>query len=97
VEGSRPPIAFSCSLPERLDKQVAANPVRSIGSEQITPGLVQLFRAEVPEIFDLRRETPMFDNEHFILSRPFSGWTHTLLVSGATASPRKRPLTSRLG
>jgi hypothetical protein len=33
----------------------------------------------------------MSDNEHFIRSRSFSGWTHTLLVSGATASPWKRP------
>ena len=36
----------------------------------------------------------MFDNEHFIRSRSFSGWTHTLLVSRATASPWKRPLRS---
>src|SRR6202022_3234991 len=35
----------------------------------------------------------MSDNEHFIRSRSFSGWTHTLLVSRATASPRKRPLS----
>jgi hypothetical protein len=33
----------------------------------------------------------MFDNEHFIRSRSFSGWTHTLLVSRATASPREVP------
>jgi hypothetical protein len=32
----------------------------------------------------------MSNNEHFIRSRSFSGWTHTLLVSRATASPRKR-------
>ena len=33
----------------------------------------------------------MFDNEHFIRSRSFSGWTHTLLVSRATASPLEVP------
>src|SRR6266446_6084890 len=43
-------------IPERLDQQVAANPARSIGSEQITPRLVQLFRAEGAQIFDFRRE-----------------------------------------
>jgi hypothetical protein len=29
----------------------------------------------------------MFDNEHFIRTRSFSGWTHTLLVSRATKCP----------
>ena len=33
----------------------------------------------------------MSDNEHFIRSRSFSGWTHTLLVSRATASPCEVP------
>src|SRR6266403_1639652 len=46
---------FLQPIPERLDQQVAAHPARSIGSEQITPGLVQLFRTEGLEIFDLRR------------------------------------------
>src|SRR5260370_41555185 len=32
----------------------------------------------------------IFANEHFIRSRSFSGWTHTSLVSRATASPKKR-------
>src|SRR5216683_312955 len=47
---------FLQPIPECLDQQVAANPARSIGSEQIAPGLVQLFRAEGAQIFDLRRE-----------------------------------------
>src|SRR5260370_28923920 len=34
----------------------------------------------------------MSANEHFIRSRSFSGWTHTLLVSRPTASPKKRHL-----
>src|SRR5713101_5159871 len=37
---------FLQPIPECLDQQVAANPARSIGSEQIAPGLVQLFRAD---------------------------------------------------
>src|SRR6202166_3796925 len=41
---------FLQPIPERLDQQVAVNPARSIGSEQITPGLVQLFRAEGAQI-----------------------------------------------
>src|ERR1700751_204547 len=47
---------FLQPIPERLDQQVAANPARSIGSEQIAPGLVQLFRPEGAQIFDFRRE-----------------------------------------
>src|SRR6202162_1439088 len=47
---------FLQPIPERLDQQVAANPARSTRFEQVAPGLAQLFRAEVPEIFDLRRE-----------------------------------------
>src|ERR1700736_4312251 len=43
---------FLQPIPECFDQQVAANPARSIGSEQIAPGLVQLFRAEGAEIFD---------------------------------------------
>jgi len=38
---------FSQSVPEHLDQQVATNPARSIRSEQVAPGLVQLFSAEV--------------------------------------------------
>src|SRR6202158_4606745 len=47
---------FLQPIPECFDQQVAANPARSISFEQVAPALVQLFRAEVPEIFDLRRE-----------------------------------------
>src|SRR6266851_8807190 len=47
---------FLQPIPKCLDQQVAANPARSIGFEQVAPGLVQLFTAEVPEIFDFRRE-----------------------------------------
>src|SRR6266481_6598897 len=47
---------FLQPIPECLDQQVAANPARSTRSEQVAPGLVQLFRAEGPEIFDFRRE-----------------------------------------
>src|SRR5438128_12114339 len=47
---------FLQPIPERFDQQIAANPAWSIGSEQITPGLVQLFRAEGAQIFDFRRE-----------------------------------------
>src|SRR5712691_8189067 len=47
---------FLQPIPERFDQQVAANRARSIRFEQVAPGLVQLFRAEIPEIFDLRRE-----------------------------------------
>src|SRR6266446_6468694 len=47
---------FLSPIPERFDQQVAANPARSIRFEEVAPGLVQLFRAEVSEIFDLRRE-----------------------------------------
>jgi hypothetical protein len=38
----------------------------------------------------------MFDNEHLIRSRSLSGWTHTLLISRATASPREVPPLSGL-
>jgi hypothetical protein len=38
---------FPQSVPEHLDQQVATNPARSIRSEQVAPGLVQLFSAEV--------------------------------------------------
>jgi hypothetical protein len=51
-----PDCFFLQPIPERLDQQVSANPAQSIRSEQIAPSLVQLFGAEVPEIFDLRRE-----------------------------------------
>jgi hypothetical protein len=34
--------------------------------------------------------TSMSDDKHFIRSRSFSGWTHTLLVWRPTASPKKR-------
>jgi hypothetical protein len=47
---------FLQPIPECFDQQVAANPARSIRSEQITPRLVQLFRAEGAQIFDFRRE-----------------------------------------
>src|SRR5216684_5738778 len=47
---------FLQPIPECFDQQVAANPARSIRFEEVAPGLVQLFRAEVPEIFDFRRE-----------------------------------------
>jgi hypothetical protein len=47
---------FLQPIPECLDQQVAPNPARSIRSEQVAPSFVQLFRAEIPEIFDLRRE-----------------------------------------
>jgi hypothetical protein len=47
---------FLQPIPECLDQQVAVNPARSIRFEQVAPGLVQLFRAEGPEIFDFRRE-----------------------------------------
>src|SRR5882672_10294906 len=46
---------FLQPIPERFDQQVAANPARSIRFEQVAPGLVKVFRAEVPEIFDFRR------------------------------------------
>jgi hypothetical protein len=39
-----------------IDQQVAADPARSLGSEQIAPGLVQLLRAESAEILDFRRD-----------------------------------------
>src|SRR3984893_11685879 len=35
-----PDCFFLQSIPERLDQQIAANPARSTGSEQIAPGLV---------------------------------------------------------
>jgi hypothetical protein len=38
--------------------------------------------------FSIWAERPSLSaNKHFMCSRSFSGWTHTLLVSPATASP----------
>src|SRR5216684_4018088 len=39
-----------------LSQSTPLRPVPAPALEQAAPGLVQLFRAEVPEIFDLRRE-----------------------------------------
>jgi len=57
---------FLQPIAECFDQQVAANPARSLGPEQSASGLVQLFRAEVPEI-SISAEIPSrSDNEHFI-------------------------------
>jgi hypothetical protein len=77
-------------IPERFDQQIAADPARSLGAEQSAPGLVQLFGAEpsFPRFSISAEGPPLSANEHFIRSRSFSGWTHTLLVSRRAASPR---------
>src|ERR1700732_5035239 len=84
---------FLQPIPERFDQQVAANPARSLGSEQSAPGVVQLFRAKVPEILDLRAERPSLSaNEHF---NPFPLLlrvdTHIARFAGCSQSPETTP------
>jgi hypothetical protein len=91
VEGLRPAIAFSCSRypsalisrsPQTLRGRPDPNRSRQVWSSSSGP--------RVPRFSICADRPSMFDNEHFIRSRSFSG-THTLLVSRATASPRNDP------
>src|ERR1700732_5213976 len=79
---NRYPSALISRSPQTLRGRSDPNRARQVWSSSSRPRFPR---------FSICAERPSLSaNEHFIRARSFSGWTHTLLVSRATASPRKR-------
>ena len=73
-------------------QRVLAGSAKGPRSDPFLPQRLSRRRVEglrPPIAFFCNERPSMSDNEHFIRSRSFSGWTHTLLVSRSTASPRE--------